>query len=281
MCIHLADLSCIYLCRKQIPVLNDPRISIKSVQDFKAAKKFISAIQDNKHRDQIIITVDDDYFYTPRLIETLVENYHTLNNDDENKAAVSIMGYRINQDKTWGADLKAPNWFSFSEFSYYFVRGFRIRKPYRVSVTTGSGGVCFNAKWFKKVNISNFDGAPTNSPLLDDIWLNGILSGIGVKRFVVPINDVSTSIVRESIIDSSLDKIISSDVLNHNAKRYQSNNEMIAYFDDAFTRENVWYVLGGETHPEYISYFYIGIVEPVKLFFKSMWVSLKYPRSFL
>ena len=261
--------------------MNDPRVNITAVKDYKAAKKFITAIEENKHKDQIIITIDDDVFYSSRLVETLVTHYKRLNANGK-KAAVSIMGYRINQDKTWGAELHPKNWLSFSEFSYYFVRGFRIKKPYRVSITTGSGGVCFNSKWFQNVDVSNFSGAPANAPLLDDIWLNGVLAGLGVKRYVVPIDDSSSFLVKKStgsIIDTVLKSTNGSTTLNYNEKRYEANNEMIAYFDKEFTKENIWYHLGGKTHPEYISYFYIAVIEPIKIFFQSLWISFHYHQA--
>ena len=97
-----------------------------------------------------------------------------------------------------------------------------------------------------------------------------------MERYVVPINDISTSVVRESIIDKTLSSMSAYSEYDQNGRRYVANNEMIAYFDKEFTKEDVWYQLGGKSHPEYISYFYIGLIEPILICLKKMWIFFNY-----
>ena len=241
--------------------------------DYKAAKKFIPSIQEFNSKNQLIIIADDDYYYPKHHIETLVRYFVDLNKDSRIKKAVGTTGYRLNPDKTWGALLYSNSWFTFSDFSYHFVRGFRIRQPYRVSVVTGSGCVAFNSKWFQNTNISDFRGAPANAPLMDDIWLNGHFTRLGVEKYVIPLQDAPIPVLKNSVIDGKLSENSVDNVGNNNENRFLANNQMISFFDTEFTREGLWFYPNGVDSPVYINYFYIGVIEPIKLYFAKLYLA--------
>lgn len=60
--------------KRSIPSLNDYRVSIIPTVDLKAAKKFIPAIKQYKSKSQILITVDDDFWYASQIIESQNNN---------------------------------------------------------------------------------------------------------------------------------------------------------------------------------------------------------------
>ena len=255
--------------RKTCKILNDERIIMKAVPDYGAAKKYIPAILEYKDQDQILMTVDDDFFYSDTLIEDLVYQFLQLNPSSSPtaiKKAVGVLGYRNKPGLTWGAATTAPNWYTFSEFSWYYVRGFRIKSPYRTGIATGGGGVMFRANWLQNSTISDFSQAPPFAKIVDDIWLNGHFSLQGIERYVVPVQDFAYSIVTFSIVEHNLNYL----------NRYEANTQMMHYFADTFKKENIYFQLDGSDHPHYNSYFSIGVVEPIKERIKGLLVYWKY-----
>ena len=260
--------------KNDMQILKDPRITIQAVQDYGAAKKFIPAIEKYKNDpDQILMTLDDDFFYSTTLVEDLVEQFLALNptdpTADSQRKAVGVLGYRNKADLTWGENTIAPNWYTFSEFTWYYVRGFRIRKPYQTGIATGGGGVMFKASWLANSTISDFSNAPPHARIVDDIWLNGHLSLNGVLRYVVPVRDFAYSVVRSSVVEQKLDHM----------NRYEANTDMMHYFRDTFTKEDIFYQQGGMNHPEYNSYFSIGVIEPIVERLKGIWIHFTFGDS--
>lgn len=259
--------------RKTIPVLNDERVAIQIVPEYRAAKKFVPLIEEYKTRHQLLITVDDDFYYAQNLLETLVDAFLKMNQDPNHKRAVGILGYRLNEDLSWGQSMTSDAWWKFSEFSYYYIRGFRIAEPYQVAVTTGGGGVCMDSYWFKDANppISDFSRAPEHAKIVDDIWMNGYFSKLGIERFVVPIQDQAIGVVRKSVVEDKLSSTSSMD-------RYTANNNMIQYFKEYFEKDKMIYLTGGRNAPKYRWWIYIGVVEPVKEWVSRLWIDYKFPR---
>ena len=260
---------------------------IKAVPDYGAAKKFIPAIEEYKDTNQILMTADDDFFYATTLIEDLVYQFLKLNpasSPAETKKVAAVLGYRNKPDLTWGARTESPNWYTYSDFNWYYVRGFRIKSPYRTGIATGTffcfhiltmkggGGVMFRANWLQNSTISDFSKAPAFAKIVDDIWLNGHLSLQGVERYVVPVRDFAYSVVKDSIVELKLNL----------HSRYQANSAMMQHFADTFRKENVYFKLDNNhlpsegDRPDFNSYFSIEVMEPIKERMKGLWIYWKY-----
>lgn len=120
--------------------------------------------------------------YPDNMVETLLRHFRRLNQGGQVHKAVGILGYKINPDLSWGASMESPNWYTWSEFEYYYIRGWRIAKEFRVGIITGGGGVTIDSSWFKDSDIDMIDAAPEEAMIVDDIWLNGHMAKVGIER---------------------------------------------------------------------------------------------------
>jgi hypothetical protein len=98
-----------------------------------------------------------------------------------------------------------------------------LREPRPVAVITGCGSYLVRARFFDR-SLWDYSGAPSVAFYIDDIWISAWLSRRGVKRYVVPASAMMRSVRRQRRTVS----------LNKIPGRQKLNNEMIAFFRDAW-----------------------------------------------
>lgn len=115
--------------------------------DYGPATKLIPAVQRglrSARGDALIIVVDDDTLYPPRLVETLLEWHKRLPH-----AALSFTGWPVKDDLTY------PHW---SE--NYLVYGNELLSPHPVDVVRGNCGYLVRASFFTPALWEDLEGAP-------------------------------------------------------------------------------------------------------------------------
>jgi hypothetical protein len=98
-----------------------------------------------------------------------------------------------------------------------------LREPCPVAVITGCGSYFVRPRFFDQ-SLWDYSGAPPVAFYIDDIWISAWLSRRGVKRYVVPASAMMRSVRRQRRTVS----------LNKIRGRQKLNNEMIAFFRDAW-----------------------------------------------
>ena len=136
-------------------------------EDWGPATKLLGALRGVEDPEAIIITVDDDISYDPRLIEKLVR--HSLDDPD---AAVGFRG--------WNAEslIREHNYdFVYEEWEH------RRAYPARVNILEGYGGVAYRRRFFDNT-IFDYSGAPEAAFYVDDVWISGHLATRRIPRVV-------------------------------------------------------------------------------------------------
>lgn len=157
-----------YVFSKEI--LEHPNIEIIThPEDTGPSMKFIPAIQRKRDTPVHIISVDDDMIYPRGLAEALVK---AADNDGE-----SIHCVRGNRFKGKASYYSSPT-----------VHSKDISARKQVAIVTGCGGYIIPAKVGEKLRgvISDYSKAPKECRIMDDVWISGIASRLGVKKYVIP-----------------------------------------------------------------------------------------------
>jgi len=160
-----------------IPIKLRNRVSdifdIKLVDnDLKSHKKYYYAF--NEYPDDFVITIDDDIFYPPYLIEELLSHF-----DEKNKYIVGRYGFEITYDTK--SDINSYNKWIESDI-----------KNQMHSFFGSGGGTLFIPSLLYKDTL-NFKIASRLCPRADDVWLNAMarLSNLSVyissKELLLPI----------------------------------------------------------------------------------------------
>lgn len=146
-------------------VLEDPLIEVCWVENYGSHRKIIPTLEKVYDEDCIIVTVDDDTEYHPKLLERLV-NKHLETGE---QAAMNVMSMDL-----VGDDLKNFEW----DWSKTITRRYQPGWVFNYSV--GHGGVTYEPHWFDKEDIFNLDKIKLFSTS-DDFTLNyfRIKKGIG------------------------------------------------------------------------------------------------------
>ena len=227
------------IARAQNQLFQHPRILWFPVADLGPATKYIPAIEKFKHDAHAeMIVCDDDRNYSSGRVETLLRYLRS------NLGAVGTQGWRIRKDLQWGVSTWREHWYTWSDFDHHLVNGCRIKEPYQVGVITGNECYGLKPHWFKNVNLSDYANAPEGAVFVDDIWLNGHLAKLKIKRFVVPMADTSGTISRFSAIDLKM---------KHPSTRGDDNSNTLSYFADYFANEAIWYNYDGLDPPKWNS----------------------------
>ena len=120
-----------------------------------------------------------------------------------------------------------------------------LEKPLQVTVLSANHGYLIKARFFgedvatAETNILDHTTMmSTSAHLVDDIWMNGVLARRGIKRYVVPLQDGTSShelakFPRESRLEKTL----------HNSAitRADANDEILLMFKKEWLREGLWY----------------------------------------
>lgn len=152
-------------------IRNHPNIDIITHPiDTGPSMKFIPAIQKDRHNSPVhIISVDDDMIYNCNLAKKLVE---AAENDP-----LSIHCLRGNSFKGKASYYSSPTKFSHN-----------ISVPKRIAIVTGCGGYIIPYPVAKKLKpiIGDYSTAPKECRIMDDVWISGLATKVGVKKYVIP-----------------------------------------------------------------------------------------------
>lgn len=124
-------------------------MQIKWVKNTGPYRKLLHLLENFWEDDCLLITLDDDTIYHPKLIEQYETDYET------HKCSIAYRGFRF-QDKTFD----------------YNNRGEPIER-HLYNFATGKGGVVYHPQFFHKTGNLIFDKTGmTKVPTNDDIWFN-------------------------------------------------------------------------------------------------------------
>lgn len=121
-------------------------------------------------RDALLVVVDDDTLYPPRLLETLAAWSARLPD-----AVVSATGWPVTRN------LRYPHW-----TENYLVYGNELYAPHPVSIIRGNCGFAVRARFFDEALWTTMAAAPPGATVMDDVWISGHLARRKIPRFVVP-----------------------------------------------------------------------------------------------
>ena len=198
-----------------------PRVRLVRIEkDYGPATKVIPAVRDGLANgdDALLVVVDDDTLYPPRLLETFASWSRRFPD-----AVVSATGWPVTRS------LRYPHW-----TENYLVYGNELVAPHPVSVVRGNCGFAVKAKFFDAKLWEEMARAPAGATVMDDVWISGHLARRHIKRYVVPFDaDQYTSDPRlENVVtlDSNLGKGVSN--------RAAANEAGLNYFRGAW--DVVW-----------------------------------------
>src|SRR5438876_3892290 len=189
-------------------LLRLPRVRVlHCAEDWGPATKFIGAIQDELaagRENSLIMVVDDDRLYPPDALESYLYYSEQLPN-----AALCFRGAAM------------PSTFDWDDAKMIYAKD--LREPRPVAVITGCGSYLIQPRFFDG-SLWDYSGAPSVAFYIDDIWISAWLSRRGVERYVVPSSAIMRSVRRQRRTVS----------LNKIRGRQKLNNEIIAFFRDAW-----------------------------------------------
>ena len=130
--------------------------SLRWVENTGAFCKLLPTLENKKNEDCVIITVDDDGEYHPKMVEKYLESYEKYN------CVICSRCYNMNC-ATWD-DMRYDNRNKIDDKCRHSIKNFH----------TGKGGVLFHPKFFKDSWKHLFDASIYQSccPHNDDIWFN-------------------------------------------------------------------------------------------------------------
>src|SRR5438876_7068871 len=189
-------------------LLRLPRVRVlHCAEDWGPATKFIGAIQDELatgRENTFIMVLDDDRIYPRDALETYLYYSEQLPN-----AALCFRGAAM------------PSTFDWDDAKMIYAKD--LREPRPVAVITGCGSYLIQPRFFDG-SLWDYSGAPSVAFYIDDIWISAWLSRRGVERYVVPSSAIMRSVRRQRRTVS----------LNKIRGRQKLNNEIIAFFRDAW-----------------------------------------------
>jgi hypothetical protein len=192
-----------------------PRVRIlRCANDWGPATKFIPVVQKELaagRGDTLVMVVDDDRVYPHDALETYLYYSERLP-----RAALCFRGAAMPRSLDW-RDAK-------------MIRGSELRQPQAAAVMTGCGSYLIQPRFFDE-SLWDYSSAPNGAFYMDDIWISGLLSRGGVKRYVVPASAMMRSVWRQRRTLSLHDV--------PNGRQYH-NNETIAFF------RNTWDIFASD-----------------------------------
>ena len=162
--------------------LKEVGIEFNYVEDIRSYKKLIPALK--KYPDDIIITVDDDWYYNPKTVEWLLDDY--VRSDKQ-----TVLG-------TWGY---RPN-FSDGEFTPYSTWSIEDGTEREDVSLIGCGGILYPPHVFDE-EILKADLFTRLAPTADDLWFWVMEKRLGIKSRLSTIHGygLHTAIDRISIYE--------------------------------------------------------------------------------
>lgn len=151
----------------------DGRFVVHETRDFGPATKLVPTVRAYQGRsDVLVVVVDDDTLYPPRLVEMLARWAQTIG------GAVAASGWPVLPD------LLYPHW-----TENYLVYGTELVAPHPVAVIRGNCGFAIRPSYFTDALWTEMPAAPPGAVFMDDVWISGHLARRRVPRFVVPLDE--------------------------------------------------------------------------------------------
>ncbi|RKO93153.1 hypothetical protein BDK51DRAFT_34557 [Blyttiomyces helicus] len=217
------------------PALRASPVKIVFVEDRGPATKFLYTIHDllsgpkgadPDTREQPIIVVDDDIYYPPTMLETLLRAGRR-----NPVAAIANRGWRVAADLVWNSGSDDLVW------------SVALAREYRVGVITANSGYLIRPGFFVARDSVGGEtvpilAAPANvgiasAFLVDDIWISGSLAARGVPRYIVPAPCGDLDISRVHTLEDRMAR--------RGTDRATANTETLKWFKDAWLGDDVWY----------------------------------------
>ncbi|MCC1484902.1 hypothetical protein [Winogradskyella immobilis] len=181
--------------------IKDSPITIKICHDVGPfTKLYYSLKQEWNNKECLVVTVDDDVYYPPKFLKTLVKSAKK-----HPEKAIGFRG-RVLKDKL-----------NYSDSDLFF--GSPSRKPLNVDIITGTWGAVYRVKFFDEA-IFNDDIIKSNF-MVDDIWITGNLAKNNVERIII--KNIGIKLIND---------IHDIDPLWEINKENDSNNKLLEYFKD-------------------------------------------------
>jgi hypothetical protein len=148
-------------------------VTIMRCDDVGPATKLLPTLR-REPLDRLIIVVDDDRIYPPRLVEELIT---AAQFDPE--SAFCMSGWIAPKDMT---DKPTTIWSNFWLTPPTQLRGRRLAAPTPIDVLMGYAGYIVRPKFFDAA-IHDFGGAPKEAFFVDDLWIS---AHCRARRFALP-----------------------------------------------------------------------------------------------
>jgi hypothetical protein len=126
-----------------------------------------------KHKDTLILCIDDDMVYPKNLVKTFISAREMLGD-----VAITGTGYRI------------PPSLSNKDRKKFKQRGHRLSQPEAVDIIMGNSGFMVTPAMFDK-QIFNTTNIPEEAFYADDLWISLHLATKNTKRYAVPIKGLT------------------------------------------------------------------------------------------
>lgn len=141
------------------------KLTIRWCDNLKPHKKYFYAIQE--YPEDIIVTVDDDLLYSPKLLSSLYRSYL------QHPKAVSAARVHLMMFSADGKILPYNTWIRETDCCLY--------TPSMQLFATGGAGTLYPPHLFRK-EFFDKEAIAENSPLADDLWLKAmeVISGVPV-----------------------------------------------------------------------------------------------------
>lgn len=169
-----------YSIREKVPYvvpdfLRDIRsVTINRCDDKGPATKFLSTLN-TAGPNQMIIVVDDDRVYPPRLVEELTAA--AAANPD---SAHCMSGWLAPHDLL---DRPTTIWANFWLTPPTQLRGRRLKAPRPIDILMGYAGYVIRPRQVDLAALNDFSSAPREAFFVDDIWIS---AHCRVPRFAIP-----------------------------------------------------------------------------------------------
>ncbi|RKO85812.1 hypothetical protein BDK51DRAFT_50343 [Blyttiomyces helicus] len=215
--------------------LRSPRVKIAFVEDRGPATKFLYTIHDllasptgsdPTTRDRPIIVVDDDIYYPPTMLETLLRAGRR-----HPGAAIANRGWRVAEDLVWNSGSDDLVW------------SVALESEYRVGVITANSGYLVRAGFFVARAADGSESVPilaapgnlgiASAFLVDDIWISGSLAARGIPRYIVPAPCGDLDVSRVHTLEDRMAR--------RGTDRATANTETLTWFRDAWRGDGIWY----------------------------------------
>lgn len=169
---------------KSLTNLIEKGLDIRFVSDdLKSHKKYYYAFKE--YPNNIVVTVDDDVLYSPKLLRTLLDAH-----DKYSDCVICNRGVKINKEKSY------RNWGKVDNFMI----------PVSSIMPTGIGGVLYPPRCYNN-NIFNIEAIKSTCINGDDLWLNFMCRLNGTKvvhtgvrfGFITVLSSQETALCKENV----------------------------------------------------------------------------------